>query len=127
MVIFFAIALMLMPATMIGFGLLWRKNPPGKINMAYGYRTTWSMKSQETWDFAHKYAAKIWLNTGIPLAVISIALLLVFRNADKDKLGQVVTIINAVQVIGLLLPIAPTEIALRNRFDKNGRRKVDNE
>ncbi|MFZ5353137.1 MAG: SdpI family protein [Bacillota bacterium] len=123
MVIFFFITLMLIPATLVGFGLLWRKHPPKTINFAYGYRTSWSMKSQETWNFAHKYAGKIWLYTGIPLGILSAVVLIIYRNLDLEKLGQFVIILNIIQLVGLFSPIIPTEIALRKRFDKNGNRK----
>lgn len=122
MFIFFLIIVLLIPATMIGFGLLWRKNPPRKINMVYGYRTTRSMKSQKTWDFAHRYIGNIWLFAGIPLCIISIVLLIAFKSYDIDTLGGVVTIITVAQLAGLCLPIVFTEAALRKGFDKNGKR-----
>jgi uncharacterized membrane protein len=123
MFIFFLIILLLIPATMIGFGLFWRKNPPKTINWVYGYRTSWSMKSQETWDFAHKYVGTIWLYTGILLCLISVMTLIVFRNCSPTVLEGIILIITAVQLVGLFLPIVPTEIVLKKRFDKNGNRK----
>lgn len=122
MFIFFLIVLLLNPAVMIGFGAMWKKNPP-KINMSYGYRTTRSMKSLETWNFAHKYAGTIWLCSGIPLGIVSAALIVVFRNYNIDALGGIVLIITAIQIVVLSLPIVPTEIALKKRFDRNGKRK----
>lgn len=122
MFIFFLIVLLLIPAIMIGLGLTWRVNPPKAINMIHGYRTTRSMKSQETWDFAHRYVGTIWLYAGIPLCIISIVLLVSFRNYDKDVFVGIVLIITIVQFVGLCLPIVPTEIALKKRFDKNGSR-----
>ena len=72
MFIFYLILLLIFPVTMIGFGVLWKKSPPKTINMAFGYRTTRSMKNKETWDFAHKYMANTWLYIGIPLGIIPI-------------------------------------------------------
>jgi uncharacterized membrane protein len=123
MFIFFLIVLLLIPLTLIGFGVLWKKNPPKTINWAYGYRSTWSMKSKETWDFAHRYVGRLWVYTGIPLALISVLALIAFRNSDLDELGRIVLIVNAIQLLGLFLPIIPTEIALKNRFDKGGNKK----
>jgi uncharacterized membrane protein len=121
MFIFFLVVVLLTPTTMIVFGLLWQKNPPKAINSEYGYRTTWSMKSKKTWDFAHRYAGIIWVFTGIPLCIISIALLCILRGSDVDSLGGDVAIITIIQVLGFFLPVVPTEIALRKRFDKNGK------
>ena len=39
-------------------GFIQQRFPPKKINHLYGYRTSNSMKSQESWDFAQEYSAK---------------------------------------------------------------------
>lgn len=123
MFIFFLIVVLLIPATMIGFGLSWRNNPPKTVNATYGYRTSRSMKSRGTWEFAHRYAAVVWLIAGTPLCILSIVILSVFRNYGINELGIIVIIIVAVQMVGLFLPILPTEAALRRNFDENGKRK----
>ena len=41
------------------FGFLFVQFPPKKINSLYGYRSKNSMKSQENWDFAHRYSGKM--------------------------------------------------------------------
>lgn len=69
--IFTLICGFLIPAVMIIFGNIFLNHPPGKINMAYGYRTTRSMKNQETWEFAHEYCGLIWKKLGIIIAVIT--------------------------------------------------------
>ena len=48
--IFMFMTTLLIPVMMIVFGLIFLKNPPKEINWAYGYRTSMSMKNQETWD-----------------------------------------------------------------------------
>lgn len=108
---------------MVGLGFRWRERPPKTINSTYGYRTTWSEKSQETWDFAHKYVGGIWLHTGIPLGIITIVLLAVFRNSGCDVLGDFCIIIMFIQTAILCLTIVPTEIKLKKRFDENGNRR----
>ena len=123
MFILLFITSLIVPAIMVGFGLLWRKRPPRSINSLYGYRTSWSQKSKETWEFAHKYIAKIWLYIGIPLGVITIVLFFVFHNISDDALLEFIYAITFIQTIILLLTIIPTEIELRKKFDKNGNRK----
>lgn len=53
-----------------GFILL--KIPPKGINMLYGYRTKNSMKSQERWDFAQKFAANEMIKSGSLLLLSSL-------------------------------------------------------
>lgn len=46
--IFLLVCSLLIPAVMIVAGFLMWKHPPKKINGFYGYRTTRSMKNQDT-------------------------------------------------------------------------------
>lgn len=46
-------------------GAILRFFPPKKINSFYGYRTPRSMKNQENWDFAQKYAGQLMLSWGL--------------------------------------------------------------
>jgi uncharacterized membrane protein len=122
MFIFFIIITALIPLTIIGIGLIWRKRPPAKISMLYGYRTTRSMQNKETWDFAHHYIAKAWPLFGIILLPLSLPWPILFRNCGEDMLGTLVLIIVGVQMAaGLILPIVLTERALKGRFDEYGR------
>ena len=52
----------------VAAGFIMWKFPPKQINFLYGYRTSRSMKNQESWDFAQKYAAKEMMKTGLVLA-----------------------------------------------------------
>lgn len=45
--------------------------PPKKINSFYGYRTASSMQSQQKWNFAQTYSAKIMMLTGLIFAFLS--------------------------------------------------------
>ena len=48
---------------LVGFIML--KLPPNKINGLYGYRTNQSMSSQQKWEFAQKYSAKLFIRYGV--------------------------------------------------------------
>ena len=47
--IFMLIMDLLIPFTMIGFGKMFLKKAPDQINYVFGYRTSMSMKNQDTW------------------------------------------------------------------------------
>lgn len=68
-------------------GLIMKKFPPMSINGIYGYRTSSSMKNQETWTFAQNYASTELLKSGLFLAVS----------------GLVVFIYKPISMVGLLL------------------------
>ena len=116
---------LLVPVVMIGFGKSFLKEPPGEINSAYGYRTSWSSKNWDTWTFAHQYCGGLWYRWGrIMLMITIIALLFVFGQED-DLVGKVGTVIMIIQMIPCIGAIIPTEIALRKTFDKDGKRRVN--
>jgi uncharacterized membrane protein len=66
-------------------GLFVLKFPPKKINSLYGYRTGSSMSSQEKWDFAQKYSARLMVKWGAVLALTG-ALEFVFKVTEHQGL-----------------------------------------
>ena len=124
--IFMLVMNLLTPLTMIIFGYIYNKKPPKKpkSKFAYsGYRTPMSMKNEETWEYANRFFGKLWFIFGIPVGVISIIVLFFFIGKDKDTVGFAGMIICYVQLVAMLLPVIPTELALRRRFDKYGNRR----
>ena len=125
--IFMFIMNLLIPLTMIIFGYIYDKRPPKKpkSKFAYaGYRTKMSMINIETWEYAHRFFGKLWFRFGIVLGVTSIIVLLFVIGKDKDTIGFVGMIVCYVQIVVMILPAIPTEMALRKNFDKNGKRKI---
>ena len=100
-------------------GIVFWMYPPKKINEFYGYRTTRSRKSQEAWDFAQKYSAKMMMVLGlVTLAVAPIAHWLRSRlclNSEYVMLYDIgITLL--LTIIVVLPPIVLTELELRKRF-----------
>ncbi len=113
---------LLIPLTMICFGLRFEKNPPKEINAAFGYRTTMSRKNKETWKFAHEYIGKLWKVCGWLILLISA--IVIFFALGKDIIGVSIIggVICVIQIVIMLCTMIPTEIALKKHFDKNGNR-----
>lgn len=116
---------LLIPVVMMIAGRWMRVRPPKEINGFMGYRTARSMKSMDTWNFAHEYAGKLWQRRGWILLVPSMLVHLPFYGADEDTLGVVCLAVTAVQVIVLLGSIIPVEMALKRTFDENGSRRAE--
>ncbi len=99
------------------------KHTPGEINGIYGYRTSMSMKNQETWNFAHDYCGRLWVKIGMGLTIAAlIECVLTFGKTEHD-MSVGCGIIMTIQLIFLLGSIIPTEIALNKKFDKQGKRR----
>ena len=114
---------LLVPLIMVLFGLYFVKKAPKNINYIFGYRTDMSMKNKDTWSFAHKYCGKLWLIIGTLLLLVTLVAACLLIGKAEDTVGNVSLIICMLQLIFLIIPIIPTEMALRRTFDKNGNRK----
>ena len=114
---------LLIPIMMIGFGLIMWKHTPKDINYIFGYRTTRSMKNEDTWRFAHEYCGRLWWRIGLIMLISTAIVHIPFYNSSKDTIGIVATIVMTVQVVVLMLSIIPTEIALKKTFNDDGTRK----
>jgi uncharacterized membrane protein len=121
--IFMMVMNLLIPFTMVGFGKYFSKNSPKEINGAFGYRTSMSMKSKDTWECAHYYCGKLWLTIGFILLVLSVIVMLFVIGKDESVVGTFGGILCYVQLVFLIGSIFPTERALKSNFDKYGNRK----
>ena len=121
--IFMFIMNLLIPVIMIIFGKLFIKNAPKSINMAYGYRTSMSMKNKNTWSYAHKLFGGIWYKLGFVLLILSIIASLFTLNRSDNIISTVTLIIQTTEMIVLILPIFYVEKKLKNIFDSDGNRK----
>lgn len=115
--IFMLVMNLLIPGFMIGFGWLFLHKPPKKINGIYGYRTTRSMKSKESWQFAHIYFGGLWFRWGWGLLLISALVMIAVVGRDIDTVGIVGGILCTLQCVVMLAPIIPTERKLKRKFD----------
>ena len=67
--LFMLLFVLMIPLTMIYFGRRFFKSPPKSINATFGYRSTMSMKNQETWKLAHTVCGRYWYCCGWLLPV----------------------------------------------------------
>ena len=107
------------PLIFLVVGIVFWMYPPKKINEFYGYRTTRSRKSQEDWDFAQRYSAKLMTIFGLAALIVAAAAHL-FRNSlciNSDYLMLYdICITLLLPIIVVLPPIVLTELELRKRF-----------
>ena len=114
---------LLIPAIMLGAGKLFTKNTPKDINWIIGYRTTMSMKNEDTWAFAHKVAGAFWWKWGWVALVITVVGMLLLLGRSVELVSTAGCVLMFLQLILVIAVIPYTEKALRNTFDKNGNRK----
>lgn len=111
---------LIVPAIMLIFGWTFMKKPPKDINGFYGYRTTMSMKNQDTWEFAHWVCGRVWWRVGWVLSALSVVLLCAVQ---LDWLLGILVLV--AEGTALILTIIPVERALKKAFDQNGVRRQE--
>jgi uncharacterized membrane protein len=98
-------------------GFILKKFPPKKINGFIGYRSTLSMKNQETWDAAQQYGGFTMILFGIIHAVLGVWSFLQPMNVNNET-AQLLFLL-----IGTVLMIVIDEVHLGKLFNKDGTRK----
>lgn len=121
--VFMLVVNLLLPFSMLGFGGLFYKKPPDKINSAFGYRTKLSMKNQESWEFAHRTCGRLWRVLGLVLLIITVIAMLFLLGRNMESTAFFATGILVFQLLVMLGSILPVERALKKRFNKDGRRR----
>lgn len=122
---FMFLMVLLTPISMLWMGKQFRTNYAFRFGNPSGYRTSMSIKNEETWEFAHLYSGKLYLWCGrisLPLSVIPMFFVLRTDLESISRIGILGGIICGLQIIGLVYPIVFTELALRRNFDKDGNR-----
>ena len=93
----------------VGYILL--RFPPKKINRIYGYRTARSMKNQQHWDFAQRYAGREMMRQGLLMVLTgTLGFWLPFKPVASAFLTLPIMLI----LFGIL--VFRTETALKNNF-----------
>ena len=117
------LCILIVPLTMLVFGVLMRRRPPKDMGGVFGYRTRRSTMNEETWKFAHEMCGKVWTLVGAVLLVVSVVLSLLFLRSGADVLMDRATSLSMAQVVILVLSIVPVEHSLKKHFDENGNPK----
>ena len=98
------------PAVMIGFGRSFFKRPPRDINATFGYRTTMSMKNQETWKLAHRVCGRYWFICGLILLPLSVLPMLFVITCSTETIGMKTSIPTIPIRLAPILTAASTQI-----------------
>ena len=123
--IIIAVVDMLLPLTMLGLGLMIWLTKPG-YGDAFGYRTTWSLKSKETWARAQGLFGRLCTVTYAVISFISLicGVIPIVVGFDKYTTGIIACFLSLVQFVSVFVIIGVTDGIVSREFDKEGNRKV---
>ena len=99
-------------------GLIFRFFPPKKINWLYGYRTNASMRNEETWQIANRFAARLMVQLGLLLSAVGIV---TFVLPPTPFTGIFVGIV--LVILTAFMQFFFTEKYIRNTFDEHGNKR----
>ena len=108
---------------MIVVGRMSWKHCPKNINSMIGYRTTRSMKSMDTWKFAHEYCGKLWWKLGWLIMILTALMYIPLYQSNDNMIGIAGVVLITIQCTVLIISIYPTEKALKEHFNDDGTRK----
>ena len=120
---FWLICDLLIPFVMIVVGRMSWKYCPKNINSLIGYRTTRSMKSMDTWKFAHEYCGKLWWKLGWLIMILTALMYIPLYQSNDNMIGIAGVVLITIQCTVLIISIYPTEKALKEHFNDDGTRK----
>ena len=121
--LFMLVSALLIPATMLVFGRLFRTRPPQEINNLYGYRTARSMRNADTWRFAHVYCGRLWVRCGAIASAATILAFALLLGRGVQTIGFVGGGLVWLQTLLLAATFLPVERRLKQTFDENGIRR----
>ena len=99
-------------------GLVMRFFPPRKINWYYGYRTGTSMKNQEMWAAANRYAAQLFWQLGLVMMVLGAITFMLPPTTFTGIYAGIFLMLLLVAVTYYL-----TEQHLKKHFDERGKKR----
>ena len=119
------VGVFVIPVVLLLFGWLFSHGRyPKHPNGVYGYRTTRSMKNDETWAFAQERWGRLGWRAGWWLLMLSLLFVAILQTQSVRQHGLYVGAWITVQGVLTLATIIPVERALKNTFDEYGRRKT---
>lgn len=102
-----------------------RKTAKRKINHVIGYRTSLSMKNEDTWAFANDELGKIWIKIGWFIVPFTILFNVVFAFVKLNCYEMVCVLFVIGEIVVLFITRAIVESKMRRTFNRDGSRKEE--
>ena len=118
-VLIFVISLLLLiPSAFLLLGLYFTIAPVKERNKTKGYRTNLSLKTEETWNYAQRIFAVIWMIFGVCLA--GLIVLCNFIIPISHEVRSVIFVVASISVMMCCTPITEGMIKRKFRGQLNG-------
>ena len=109
---------LVVPLALSVVGIVWHIRPPKRESSSLlAYRTNLSQRSEETWRFAHRMCARLWLRMGVILGVVTLAILIIFGRECQPYFLWIIVGQMALLCASALI----VDMALKGGFDEDGK------
>ena len=109
---------LLIPSAFLLLGLYFTIAPVKERNKTKGYRTNLSLKTEETWNYAQRIFAVIWMIFGVCLA--GLIVLCNFIIPISHEVRSVIFVVASISVMMCCTPITEGMIKRKFRGQLNG-------
>lgn len=117
------VIVLVIPILILYFGQHFYKNgAPKNINTLFGYRTQRSKQTWDTWAFAHNELGKLWRLIGLILIPVSAGIFAVTIKMSVDEISIYAILIQALQIIAIVVSVFVIEGKLKKNFNERGER-----
>ncbi len=123
MELFARIAILIVPALLLTFGLLYFFKPVNEANHIFGYRTYFGMGSVEAWRFAQRFAGFIYMILGGVMTFAMLIVSIVLIGKDTITLLTIAAICLVIEAILTGLAVLGINIYLAVLYDRDGYRR----
>jgi len=118
-----SILVIAIPLLQIICGIFWRRNPPK--DHYFGFRTNWTVKTEDTWSYSHRYIGRQYVRFGLAFLVLGIIVVIIKEFSKLEMMTDFSTVFVILEFLMLFLPVLFSERELRRRFDQEGKRKKE--
>ena len=117
------LAILVIPALLLGFGLLYFFKPIKEANHIFGYRAYFGMGSVEAWRFAQRFAGFIYMILGGVMTLAMVIVTIVLIGKSTITLLTTCAICMIIELILTGIAVLAINIYLAVRYDRDGYRR----
>ena len=110
---------LILPIGFIIYGFLYYKFASKKLSNFFGYKTSKTQLSQETWEYGNKRVGEIWMKLG-GLYTLIVLLLFLIMPSTREKASIIVVIL---ALVVSFVPFSIVEKEIKEKFDEEGKAK----
>ncbi len=113
---------LIIPCLMFLIGRYFLNTDPKKYVRILTYRTTMSMKNEDTWEFTHHHIGNLWRKCGMVMAPLAAAAMLFMIRSQHQTMFYFSIVVCCIEMIIMMGTLLSTSFVIWRYFDRDGNR-----